>query len=60
MAYNYDQKGVWRVQYKLAANDNKFVELNKHNWNEVMLEEKLKHSDLKEANDIIDYIKNLK
>ena len=60
MTYNYDQKGVWRVKYQLAANDNKFVALNKYNWNEVMIEEKLKRSELKEANEVIDYIKNLK
>jgi hypothetical protein len=60
MTYNYNQKGVWKVVYKIAANDSQFVELNKQNWNEVMLEEKLKRSDLKEANAVIDYIKTLK
>jgi len=60
MAYNYEQKGIWKVKYKLAANDSKFTELNKYHWNEGMLEEKLKCSDLKEANAVIDYIKNLK
>ena len=60
MSYNYNQKGVWKVVYKIAANDSQFVELNKQNWNEVMLEEKLKRSDLKEANAVIDYIKTLK
>lgn len=60
MTYNYNQKGVWKVQYKLAANDNKFIELNKCNWNEVMLEENLNRGDYKEANEVINYIKNLK
>jgi hypothetical protein len=60
VSYNYNQKGVWKVVYKIAANDSQFVELNKQNWNEVMLEEKLKRSDLKEANAVIDYIKTLK
>jgi hypothetical protein len=60
MTYNYEQKGIWRVKYQLAANDNKFIELNKCNWNQVMLEENLKRGDFKEANEVIEYIKNLK
>jgi hypothetical protein len=57
MAYDYTKKGVWKIKYPLAANDSQFVELNKQNWNEVVLEEKLKRSDFKEANDIIARIK---
>jgi hypothetical protein len=60
MAYNYNQKGVWRVVYKIAANDSQFVELNKQNWNEVVLEEKLKRSDFKEALAVINRVKGLK
>lgn len=60
MAYDYTKKGIWKIKYPLAANDSEFTQLTKQNWNEVMLEEKLKRSDFKEANAIIDYIKTLK
>jgi len=60
MSYNYNQKGVWRVVYRLPANDSQFVELNKQNWNEVVLEEKLKRSDFKEALEVINRVKGLK
>lgn len=57
MAYDYTKKGVWKIKYPLAANDSEFTQLTKQNWNEVMLEEKLKRSDFKEANDIIARVK---
>lgn len=60
MAYDYTKKGIWKVKYLPAANDNEFIQLTKQNWNEAMLEEKLKHSDFKEANEIIAKIKELK
>jgi len=44
----------------VAANDSQFVELNKQNWNEVVLEEKLKRSDFKEALAVINRVKGLK
>jgi hypothetical protein len=60
MAYDYTKKGVWKIKYPLAANDSQFVELNKQNWNEVVLEEKLKRSDFKEALAVINRVKGLK
>jgi hypothetical protein len=57
MAYDYTKKGIWKIKYSLAANNGEFKQLTKQNWDEAMLEEKLKHSDFKEANDIIARVK---
>ena len=57
MPYNYNQKGIWKVVYRLPANDSKFVELNKQNWNEVMIEEKLKRNEFGEALAVIERVK---
>lgn len=58
MAYNYDQKGVWRVQYKLASNDTKYDEVNRSTWIDAKIEEQLKYGDFTDALKIIDRIKN--
>ena len=60
MAYDYNQKGIWKVVYRLPANDSQFDQLNQSNWNDVVLEEQLKQSDFKEANELINRIKALK
>jgi hypothetical protein len=60
MAYDYTKKGIWKIKYPLAANNSKFTQLTNQNQNEDMLEEKLKHSDFKEANELIAKIKELK
>ena len=56
MAYNYNQKGIWRVVYRHSQ----FVELNQQNWNDVVIEEILKHSDFKEALEVINRVKGPK
>ena len=60
MAYDYNQKGIWKIKYFSAANDREFTQLTKQNWDEAILEETLKHSNFKEANEIIAKIKESK
>jgi hypothetical protein len=60
MAYDYTKKGVWKIKHPLAANDSEFTQLTKQNWNEVVLEEKLKRSDFKEALEVINRVKGPK
>lgn len=57
MAYDYTKKGIWKVKYSPSAKDSEFTPLTKQNWNEAVLEETLKHSDFKEANEIIAKVK---
>ena len=54
MSYNYNQKGIWRIV------NSQFVDRNSKNWNDAVIEEQLKYSDFKEANELIAKIKEQK
>lgn len=59
MAYDYNQKGIWKVKYKMASNDTKYDEVNRSTWVDARIEEQLKYSDFSDALKIIDRIKSL-